>query len=115
MVSEAAFPSDELFSHSEREEVTADARETTPGKEREVRWEVVAFAQGLAEAAIIQGRLETEGIPARVHQEPAGTAIGLTMGLLGQAKVLVPEPLVERALDILNQPGQEEVEEEQES
>ncbi len=115
MVSEAAFPSDELFSRAKRNGVTADARETTPGKDREVRWEVVAFAQGLAEAAIIQGRLETEGIPARVHQEPAGTAIGLTMGLLGQAKVLVPEPLVESALDILNQSGQEEIEEEQES
>ena len=68
-----------------------------------MRWEVVAVANGLAEAAIIQGRLESEGIPARVHQESAGVAIGLTVGLLGQAKVLVPEPLAEQALEVLGQ------------
>jgi hypothetical protein len=55
-------------------------------------------------AAIIRGRLETEGIPARIQQEPAGVVIGLTTGLLGQAKVLVPEPLVDQALEILSQP-----------
>jgi hypothetical protein len=107
MVSEAALPSGGVLPQSDRDQATEAAKETTPGKDQEVRWEVVAIAQGLAEAAIIQGRLEVEGIPARVHQEPAGVAIGLTVGLLGQAKVLVPEPLVEVALGILNQPEQE--------
>jgi hypothetical protein len=68
---------------------------------------VVAVANGLAQAAIIQGRLEAEGIPARIHQEPAGVAIGLTVGTLGQAKVLVPEPMAEQALRILEEPDQE--------
>jgi len=106
VVTEAALPSGEVFPQAGREEAAEAAGETTPKKEQKVRWEVVAVVNGLAEAAIIQGRLESEGIPARVHQEPAGVAIGLTVGLLGQAKVFVPEPLVETALDILSQPGQ---------
>jgi hypothetical protein len=112
MVTEAAFPSDSRFSAAEdgsRE--TEAAGETTPGRDQEVRWEVVAVANGQPDAAIIRGRLEAEGIAARVQQEPAGAAIGLTVGLLGQVRVLVPEPLVESALEILNQPVQQDAEE----
>jgi hypothetical protein len=105
MVTEAALPAGGLLPRTGEDKVTETAGETTPNDDQEVRWEVVAVAHGLAEAAIIRGRLEFEGIPARVHQEPAGVAIGLTVGLLGQARVLVPEPLAERALEILNQPG----------
>lgn len=104
MVTEAALPSGDILPKADRKESTEAAGETTPGKDHKVQWEVVANAHGLAEAAIIRGRLETESIPARVHQEPAGTALGLTVGLLGEVKVLVPAPLVERALEILNQP-----------
>ena len=107
MVTEAALPSGDIFPKTDRNESTEAAGETTPGKDHKVRWEVVTTAHGLSEAAIIRGRLETEGIPARVHQEPAGTAIGLTVGLLGEVKVLVPAPLVESALQILSQPPQE--------
>ena len=114
MVTEAALPSGDVFSKADRNESTEAAGETTPGKDQPVRWEVVAIAHGLSEAAIIRGRLETEGIPARAHQEPAGTAIGLTVGLLGEVKVLVPEPLVESALDILSQPPQAFAEDEDE-
>lgn len=107
MVAEAALPSGTSLPQTERDKARETAGETTPGADRPVRWEVVATAQGLAEAAIIRGRLEVEGIPARVHQEPAGVAIGLTVGLLGQARVLVPAPLAERALEILGQQEQE--------
>ncbi len=89
-----------------RAQAVEAAAETTPGGEQEVRWEIVAVAQGLAEASIISGRLETEGIPTRVYQEPAGVAIGLTVGRLGEAQVLVPEPLAEQALSILNEVNQ---------
>jgi hypothetical protein len=84
------------------------ASEATPGGEQEVRWETVAITQGLAEASIISGRLQAEGIPARMHREPAGVAIGLTVGRLGEARVLVPEPLLEQAREILNQTYQEQ-------
>jgi hypothetical protein len=117
MVSEAAFPSGEFLPKREQSKANKSseaAGETTPGGDREVRWEVVALAQGQADAAIICGRLEIEGIPARIQQEPAGAVLGLTVGLLGQVKVLVPEPLVQQALEILSAPVQEMDDEEDE-
>ncbi len=76
------------------------AAETTPGGEEPVRWvSVGVFAP--VEAAIIAGRLESEGIPAVTQQEAVGAALGLTVGPLGSARVLVPEPLAEQALAIL--------------
>jgi hypothetical protein len=113
MVTEAALPGGNLLPLAGGEKSNEAAGEKTPSDEQGVRWEVVAVTQGLAQAAIIRGRLESEGIPAQVQQEPAGVALGLTVGLLGQAKVLVPEPLVEQALEILNQPNQEVVDDEE--
>ena len=74
--------------------------ETTSGGEEPVRWvSVGVFAP--VEAMIIAGRLESEGIPAVTQQEAVGAALGLTIGPLGSARVLVPEPLAEQALAIL--------------
>ena len=84
-----------------REEVT-DA-ETTKGRTEETRWVVVGVNLNPAEAAIIKARLDSEEIPAVVQQEAIGSVFGLTVGPLGSAKVLVPEPLVEKALDILSE------------
>jgi hypothetical protein len=53
------------------------------------------------EAMVIKGRLESEEIPTVVQQEALGSFLGLTVGALGSAHVLVPEPLVDRALAIL--------------
>jgi len=74
---------------------------TTPGGGREVKWEVVTKTFGLAPAEIIAQRLQTEGIPALAWQEGAGQAFGLTIGLLGDGYVVVPEPYVEQAKAIL--------------
>jgi hypothetical protein len=54
-----------------------------------------------AEALIIKWRLESEAIPAIEHQEAMGIMLGLTVGPMGSAKVLVPEPVAEKALQIL--------------
>jgi hypothetical protein len=107
MTTEAAFASGDILPLSDTDETAETARETTQGDYADAPWEVVAVANGLAQAAIIQGRLETEGIPARIHQEPAGVALGLTIGTLGQAEVSVPEPLAEDAMRILEQPQEE--------
>lgn len=81
--------------------------ETTPGSEEPVRWvSVGVFAP--VEAMIIAGRLESEGIPAVTQQEAVGAALGLTVGPLGSARVLVPEPLAEQALAILAETFEEE-------
>lgn len=85
----------------------AAASETTPGGEEPVRWvSVGVFAP--VEAIIIAGRLESEGIPAVTQQEAVGAALGLTIGPLGSARVLVPEPLAEQALAILAETFEEE-------
>ncbi len=88
-----------LFDSEPRRETKAT--ETTPGKNEPTRWVVVAANVSPGEAAIIKGRLESQDIPAVVQQEAVGTVLGLTVGPLGSAKVLVPEPLAEQALAIL--------------
>lgn len=79
----------------------AMTKTTTPGGEKETKWEVVATTAGLAPAEIIAQRLQSEGIPARAWQEGAGQAFGLTVGLLGNGYVVVPEAYVEQAEEIL--------------
>jgi hypothetical protein len=74
--------------------------ETTSGGEQLVRWVVVGVFNP-AEALIIKGRLESEAIPAIVQQEAVGAVLGLTVGPLGSARVLVPEPLAEQSGAIL--------------
>ena len=51
---------------------------------------VVYTATGRLEANRIQSWLEAEGIPAVVSQEGAGTVYGLSVGVLGEAEILVP-------------------------
>jgi hypothetical protein len=75
--------------------------ETTPGGEQPVRWVVIRANVDPGEAIIIKSRLDSEGIPAVVQQEAVGTVLGLTVGPLGSARVLVPEPLAEQSLAIL--------------
>lgn len=79
----------------------AGASETTPGGGQETKWVKIRTNLNPGEAVVIKGRLESEDIPVVVQQEAFGSFIGLTVGPLGSAKVLVPEPLAGRALAIL--------------
>jgi hypothetical protein len=79
----------------------ASSSETTPGRAESTQWVVVAANLNPAEAAVIKGRLESQNILAMIQQEAVGTVLGLTVGPLGTARVLVPEPLAEQALAIL--------------
>ena len=76
-------------------------KETSPGGQSEVRWEIVARMPGITPATILAGRLQAEGIPVRAWQEGAGQALGLTVGLLGTGYVAVPEEYAAQALEIL--------------
>jgi hypothetical protein len=78
-------------------------KETTPGGQQPVKWEVVARMPGITAATIVAGRLEAEEIPVRVWQEGAGQAIGLTVGLLGIGYVAVPEEYAEEAKEIIGE------------
>ena len=74
---------------------------TTTGGSSETKPVVVWKAANRLEAEIIKGRLESEGIPAIITGEALGTIYGLTTGGLAKASVLVPAPLEDRALEIL--------------
>lgn len=79
----------------------AKTTETTRGGSESTRWVKVAENLNPGEAVVIKGRLDSLNIPAIVQQEALGAVLGLTVGPLGSANVLVPEPLAERALAIL--------------
>lgn len=64
---------------------------------------VVVFTGTLLQAQVVLGRLLSEDIPAMVQSESAGVALGLTVGLLGQAQVLVPRVLAPRAQVLLEE------------
>lgn len=89
---------------------TAVEQTTPPGGEQQVRWKVATKTAGITPATIIAGRLQAEGIPARAWQEGAGQAYGLTVGLLGDGYVMVPESYLEQAKALLA----EELDEEEE-
>lgn len=91
------------------EEQTAVEQTAPPGGEQQIRWKVVTKTAGITPATIIAGRLQANDIPARAWQEGAGQAYGLTVGLLGDGYVMVPESYLEEARVLLA----EEVEEEE--
>jgi len=53
------------------------------------------------EAQIIQGRLQSEGVPAILSYESASLVYGLTVDGLGEVKILVPSHLAKEAKEIL--------------
>lgn len=82
---------------------STDEKETTPGGNKSVRWVTIYKTLGLAPAQIMAGRLEAEGIPVRAWQEGAGQALGLTVGLLGNGHVSVPETYADQARQLLDE------------
>lgn len=66
-----------------------------------MEWRVVFTTTNAADAEIVAGRLRSEQIPAMVHQEAGGRALGITVGMLGEVKVLVRPGDYERAIAIL--------------
>lgn len=52
-------------------------------------WKLLTKMYSILEAQMLVGRLETEGIPAQAWQEGAGKAYGLTVGYLGEVRVMV--------------------------
>jgi hypothetical protein len=54
-------------------------------------------------ADLLKSYLEANGIPAQISQESYGATVGLTVGALGAAKVLVPESRLEEARRLLTE------------
>jgi hypothetical protein len=70
-------------------------------KNGETGWVQVAVAYGPSEAGMIVEYLRAEGVKAVAWQEGAGNALGLTVGMLGTVRVMVPERDAEEALALL--------------
>lgn len=73
-------------------------------------WKVVVKLYGMLEAQALLGRLQAEGIPAQAWQEGAGKALGLTVGYLGEVRVVVPSEFYEEAKTIADIDFSEDVE-----
>jgi len=65
-------------------------------------WESVATASGMAQANLIVGRLESEGISTKLHYEAAGAIYAITIDGLGEVRILVPVVDWERAKEVLS-------------
>ena len=96
-----SLPINENEDVSVEEGQTAVEKSTSPGGEQITEWKVVTKTAGITPATIIAGRLQANDIPARAWQEGAGQAYGLTVGLLGNGYVMVPETYLEQAKAIL--------------
>jgi len=68
------------------------------------KWVVVYKAAGMVNAQIILGRLQTEGIPARLQYETIGViSYSLDVDGLGEVRIFVPESSANAAKEILTQ------------
>lgn len=88
--------------HVRRDAAAASASTTSTGGGRSSEPVVVWEAHNKMEAEIVKGRLESEGIPAIIRGEVLGSIVGLTTGTLAATTVLVPAPLAEKAMELLN-------------
>jgi hypothetical protein len=79
-------------------------------KPKPPQWMTVYVSHNLQEAHIISGKLRAEDIQTMVHTEPGASAIGITIGNLGEIKVLVSPDDYDRALDILEHDDYDQLE-----
>jgi len=70
----------------------------------EENWVVVCRAAGMVNARIILGRLQTDGIPARLQYEAIGViSCSLDVDGLGEVRISVPESSANQAKEVLAQ------------
>lgn len=72
-------------------------------------WMVAYVTHNLSEAHIVAGRLKHEGIPAIVNHMAGRSAIGITIGAMGEVRVLVHPQDYDMAQDILFPEGPDEL------
>lgn len=74
------------------------------------QWIAVYITNNLQEAHVLAGKLKANEIPALIHQEAGATALGITLGNLGEIKILVMPADYERAERILFTEFNEQIE-----
>lgn len=76
--------------------------ENTGGDDEPESWVPVLTLYDRVQATIITARLQDEGIPARIRQEAASSAIPVTVGILGRLDIMVPKLMEEKALALID-------------
>lgn len=74
------------------------------------QWLVIYVTNNLQEAHVLAGKLKANQIPALIHQEAGSTALGITLGNLGEIKILVMPADRERAERLLFIESNEQIE-----
>ncbi len=74
------------------------------------QWIALYITNNLQEAHVLAGKLKANEIPALIHQEAGATALGITLGNLGEVKILVMPADYERAERILFTDSNEQIE-----
>ena len=65
-------------------------------------WEVIVTLHNAAQAEILRGLLEAQGVQVRLFQEPAARALGLQVGPLGAIQLAVPQKQAEEARRVID-------------
>ena len=65
------------------------------------QWIAICTTNSVQEAHIVAGKLNASDIPSMIHQEPGAAALGITLGHLGEVKVLIDAADYEKAAAIL--------------
>lgn len=76
-------------------------QKNSSNKSQQPEWVSIYITHNLQEAHIIAGKLQTYDIPAMVHTVPGASAIGITIGNLGEINVLIHPDNYDDASDIL--------------
>ena len=64
-------------------------------------WIAAYITHNLQEAHILLGKLRAHDVPAMIHQEAGATALGITLGNLGEIKILVSPADLDQAEALL--------------
>lgn len=83
------------------EDAAEQAGEAGGGDDEPAPWVAVLTVFNWVQARLAVARLQDEGIPAQLRQEAVSTALPVSVGILGRIDVIVPGPMVEKALAIL--------------
>jgi hypothetical protein len=86
-------------------EVPKDRQVANPTPSQQAGWVEVTSAPGGPGAAMVVEYLQSQGIEAWSWQEGAGDALGLTVGPLGTAHILVPAADADLAHSLLETPA----------
>lgn len=100
----------ELYLHELLAEGDDEGLEEDEDWVEDADWVEIAVVGGITVAEVIATSLRAAGIPALAYQEGAGQALGLTVGALGDASVLVPESRADEARRLVEEGTFSEVE-----